>query len=261
VRGLRFLFALLVNAVPLYGVLVEGWSAATILVLYWIENLLTAVATCLRIAIHRSWTQKRGHYHGGQLGVVVSSGTSARPIRTFLGEYATAALIFTLAHGVFVVALPLILASNHPDDPRWQVSLSQLRLGVSAVAAFLGLALVADLPSLPTWSFARIRAYAQARLGRVLILHLTIIFGMFAIAFTESPYGFLYVMVGLKTLADVGGALAREEPLPDKPPAWASGIASRVGKAPGKAKADFETEWRREIEASKRQAEEDEKPV
>ena len=256
-RGLRVLFALLINAVPVYGVLVEGWSATTILVLYWMENLLTAVATCLRIAIHRSWTQKRGHYHGGQLGVVVG-GKSAKPIGTFLGEYATAALIFTLAHGVFVVALPLILASNHPDDPRWQLSLSQLRLGVSAVAAFLGLSLVADLPGLPTWSFARIRAYAQARLGRVLILHLTIIFGMFAIAFTESPYGFLYVLVGLKTLADVGGALAREEPLPDKPPGWASGIASRVGKAPGQAKADFETEWRREIEASKRQTQEDE---
>jgi len=260
VRGLRFLFALLVNAVPIYGVLVEGWSATTILVLYWIENLLTAVATCLRIAVHRSWTGKRGHYHGGQLGVTVG-GKSARPIRTFLGEYATAALIFTLAHGVFVVALPLILASNHPDDPRWQVSFSQLRIGVAAVASFLGLGLVADLPSLPTWSFARIRAYAQARLGRVLILHLTIIFGVLALAFTESPYGFLYVLVGLKTLADVGGALARDEPLPDKPPAWASRIASRVGKAPGQGKTDFETEWRREIEGSKRQAEEDEKPV
>ena len=260
VRGLRVLFALLINAVPVYGVLVEGWSATTILVLYWIENLLTAAATCLRIAIHRSWTRKRGHYHGGQLGVVVG-GKSAQPIRTFLGEYAAAALIFTLAHGVFVVALPLILASNHPDDPRWQISLSQLRVGVSAVAAFLGLGLVADLPSLPTWSFARLRAYAQARLGRVLILHLTIIFGMFAIALTESPFGFLYVLVGLKALADVGGALARAEPLPDKPPAWASGIASRVGKAPGPAKADFETEWRREIEASKRQAQEDEEPT
>jgi len=261
VRGLNVLFALLVNAVPVYGVLVERWSVTTIVVLYWIENLLTALATCIRIAVHRSWTRKSGHYHGGQLGVAVG-GKSARPIRTFLGEYATAALIFTLAHGVFVIVLPLILASNHPDDPRWEISFSQLRLGVAAVAAFLGLGLVADLPSLPTWSFARLRAYAQARLGRVLILHLTIIFGMFAVMLTESPYGLLFVLIGLKTLADVGGALARDEPLPDRPPGWASKIASRVGKAPaGQAKAEFETEWRREIESSKRQAQEDEQPV
>jgi hypothetical protein len=260
VRELNFLFALLVNAVPMYGVLIEGWSAATILVLYWVENLLTAVATCLRIAVHRSWTRKRGHYHGGQLGVTVS-GKSARPIRTFLGEYATVALIFTLAHGVFVVFLSLILASNHPDDPRWQLSLPQLRVGIAAVAALLGAGLVVDLPSLPTWSFARLRAYAGARLGRVLVLHLTIIFGMLAMALTDSPFGLLYVLVGLKTLADVGSALARPEPPLDKPPAWASRIASRVGKGPGQAKADFETEWRREIESSKRQAQEDEETV
>jgi hypothetical protein len=260
VRWLQVLFALLVNAVPVYGVLVERWSVTTILVLYWIENLLTAIATCLRIAIHRSWTQKSGHYHGGQLGVVVG-GKSGQPIRTFLGEYATAALIFTLAHGVFVIVLPLILASNHPDDPRWQISFPQLRIGVAAVASFLGLGLLADLPSLPTWSFARLRAYAQARLGRVLILHLTIIFGMFAVMMTDSPFGLLLVLVGLKTLADVGGALARAEPLPDKPPAWASRIAARVGKKPGQGKADFDTGWRREIETSQRRAEEDERPV
>ena len=256
-RWLQVLFALLVNAVPVYGVLVERWSVTTIVVLYWIENLQTAIATCLRIAIHRSWTRKAGHYHGGQLGVVVG-GKSGRPIRTFLGEYATAALIFSLAHGVFVIVLPLILASNHPDDPRWQISLAQLRIGVAAVGSFLGLGLLADLPTLPTWSFARLRAYAQARLGRVLILHLTIIFGMFAVMLTESPFGLLLVLVGLKTLADVGGVLARAEPLSDKPPAWASRIAARVGKAPDQGKADFEMEWRREIETSKRQAQEDE---
>jgi hypothetical protein len=260
VRWLHVLFALLINAVPVYGVAFDHWSVTTILVLYWIENLLTAVATCLRIAIHRSWTHKRGHYHGGQMGVVVG-GKSGRPMSTFLGEYATAALIFTLAHGVFVIVLPLILASNHPDDPRWQVSLPQLRLGVAAVASFLGLGLVADLPSLPTWSFARLRAYAQARLSRVLILHLTIIFGMFAVMLTDSPFGLLFVLLGLKTLTDIGGALAHEEPLPDKPPAWASKIASRVGKSAGQAKADFDAEWQREIDASKRQAQEDERPA
>ena len=52
-----------------------------------------------------------------------------------------------------------------------------------------------DLPSLPTWSFARLRAYAQARLGRVLILHLTIIFGMLAMALTG------YGLVAMRPLA------------------------------------------------------------
>jgi ABC-type multidrug transport system fused ATPase/permease subunit len=256
VRWLSVLFALLVNAVPVYGVLAEGWSAATILALYWLENLLTAVATCLRIAVHRSWTGKRGHYRSGQLGVV--AGKSRPPGRTFLAEYATAALVFTLAHGVFVVFLTLILAENHPGDRRWQLSLAQLRFGAAVVASFLGAGLVVDLPSLPTWSFARVRAYAQQRLGRVLILHLTIIFGMLAIMLTESPFGLLFVLIGLKTLADVAGAFPHDEPLPDKPPAWASRFVARVGPAAGHAGADFDADWRREIETARRQAQEDE---
>lgn len=259
VRWRNVLFALLVNSVPVYGVLADGWSAATLLVLYWLENLLTAAATCLRIAVHRSWTRKRGHYRGGQLGVV--SGKSGTPGHTFLGEYATAALVFTLAHGVFVGLLTVMLGANHPDDRRWQLSLAQLRYGGAAVAAFLGAGLAVDLPSLPAWSFARLRAYAQQRLGRVLILHVTIIFGMLVIMLTESPFGLFFVLVGLKTLADVGGAIARDAPLPERPPAWASRLAARVGEPAGHAGTDFDVQWRREVESAKRQAQEDEEPA
>ena len=36
---------LLVNAVPIVGVLRFGWSVTNVLVLYWFENLLIAVCT------------------------------------------------------------------------------------------------------------------------------------------------------------------------------------------------------------------------
>ncbi len=251
--------ALLVNAVPVYGVLAGGWSAATLLVLYWLENLLAAVATCLRIAVHRSWTRKRGHYRGGQLGVATAE--PAMSGRTFLGDYGTTALAFTLAHGVFVVGLTFVLAANHPGDDRWQLSLAQLRFGGAAVAALLGAGLAVDLPGLPAWSFARLRAHVQARLGRVLVLHLTIIFGMLAILFTESPFGLFFVLAGLKTLADVGGALASDAPPPARPPAWASRLVARVGGAAGHRAVGFDAEWRREVERAQRQAEADEEPA
>jgi hypothetical protein len=77
---------------------------------------------------------------------------------------------------------------------------------------------------------------------------------------TESPFGLLFVLVALKTLADVGGALARSEPLPKRPPTWASRLAARVGPA-GRAGTEFDAQWRREIEDAKHQAQEDEEPV
>ncbi len=261
-RWLNVLFALFTNAVPVYGVLVERWSAPTILVLYWLENLLMAVATCLRIAVHRSWTHKRGHYRLGALGSTATSQDPGRKIGggTFLGEYATFAFIFPLAPAVFVGALVLILGQNHSDDARWQFSMPQFRFGAAAIAAFLAASFVADLPSLPTWSFSRLRAYVGLRMGRVLVLHLTIIFGMFLMAMTESPYSVLGVLIGLKTLVDLAGTGVGEAPLPDKPPTWATRVASRLGKSKGATGADFDAEWRRDIEKAKRQAFEDEEP-
>ncbi|HSS06609.1 MAG TPA: DUF6498-containing protein, partial [Rhodanobacteraceae bacterium] len=43
-RGI--LLVLLINAVPLVGVLRYEWSAINVLVLYWFENVLVAVCTC-----------------------------------------------------------------------------------------------------------------------------------------------------------------------------------------------------------------------
>jgi len=45
---------LLVNAVPLYCVKELGWSASTVVVLFWFENLITVFFTCARIALHRA---------------------------------------------------------------------------------------------------------------------------------------------------------------------------------------------------------------
>src|SRR3954447_239841 len=66
------LLALLVNAVPLVGVLYFDWSAINVLVLYWFENLLIAICTCIRLVVHRRWTRKRGYWrHSNRLGINV----------------------------------------------------------------------------------------------------------------------------------------------------------------------------------------------
>jgi hypothetical protein len=75
--------ALLVNAVPLAGVLYFDWSAINVLVLYWFENLLIACGTTLRLVVHRALTRKRGYWSKGHgLGIQVNSRRgSSRSIR------------------------------------------------------------------------------------------------------------------------------------------------------------------------------------
>ena len=57
---------------PLFGVKMFGWSVGVVLILYWLENLLIAVFTYARIALHRALTRKRGHWRTGTLGTKVN---------------------------------------------------------------------------------------------------------------------------------------------------------------------------------------------
>lgn len=248
---------LVTNAIPVYGVLRLGWSVANVLVMYWLENLLVAVFTCLRIAAHRQLTHKRGHWRSGQLG----SSSNGRPSKAgMLGEYATVAFVFTLAHGVFVAVIALLLASKHPDDPLWRFSWGAFRQGALMLSLTLAAGFAADLPGMRSRSFAWIKAQVQQRMGRVLVLHLAIIFGMAAMAATDSPLGILYVLIGLKALWDVALTRVVAAPVPKQPPRWLLKLGDRLGKDKGGAAAMAE-QWNAGIKAADRQAIEDEQVV
>jgi hypothetical protein len=102
-------------------------------------------------------------------------------------------------------------------------------------------------------------------MGRVVILHLVIIFGMLAVAMTDSPLGIFYLLVGLKTLSELGSAAAGESggnpavvgALPDEPPRWVLRIANTLGKEKGGAEA-FREHWKRDRLAERQQAHDDE---
>jgi hypothetical protein len=254
------LTVLLVNAVPLIGIHRYGWSAANVLVLYWFENLLIAVCTCIRLLVHRRLTRKKGYWRRrNRFGIEVNGA----PVKTGpIGEYATGAFAFTLAHGVFVAVIVMILAQNHPDEPMWQVSLSQVGRGAAAIAAMLGAELLVDLSSIRARSFAAMKDYAQGRMSRIVVLHLAIIFGMLAMAVSGSPFGVLYVLIGLKTLVELGAALARSrgESTDAAPPAWMLKAADRLAKDKGGA-AGLIKQMQHDREAAKEGAIEDEEPM
>lgn len=250
---------LLINAVPLVGVLWFDWSAINVLVLYWFENLMIAIGTSIRLIVHRKLTRKRGYWRVSSLGTDLE--VNGRPVKTgIIGEYAIAAFGFTLAHGIFVVGIVYLIAQNHPDDAMWQLSVDQVLRGVGAICAMLAVQLAIDLATIRQRSFAAMKNYVQGRMGRVAILHLVIIFGMFGMAMTNSPFSFLYVLIGLKTLVDLAGVAVRTMAAPAvaaAPPAWMLKSADRLAKDKGGA-AGLLDKWQRDQDTERRNASEDE---
>ncbi len=242
-------FILATSLVPLAGVMWFGWSASTLLLVFWSETLLAGTANVVRIGLHRRLTRARGHWHRQ---IDDSSKRKSKSETTFLAEYATILYVFTFAHGLFLGIFLMILNQNwRGEGPSpWQIDVASFRSGMLAVAGITAFELLYDLMSLGQKPFSWLKARMQVALGRVVILHLVVIFGAFLMMRYETPMSFLAILVGLKTLMDLGASAGPVE-TPTKAPRWLVALAKKQG-------LDMEREWTNIIAEQKREAEEDE---
>jgi hypothetical protein len=249
-------FVLATSLVPLAGVLWFGWSASTLLVIFWGETLLAGTANLARIRLHRQLTRASGHFRLHLKDSSRKHSGTKKPTRetTFFAEYATILYVFTFAHGLFLGFFLLMLHRNwRGEGPSpWQIDVESLRNGILAVAGITVLELLYDLTSLGQQPFSWLKQRVQVALGRVVILHLVVIFGAFLMMRFETPMSFLAILVGLKALMDLGTSAGPVE-TPASPPRWLEAIAKKQG-------LDMKTEWTNILAEQKRQAEEDEKP-
>ena len=196
------------NAIPLVGVLFFGWSLWTILVLYWVENGVVGL-----------WNVPRILLAGGATASVLAR----VPVAVFfLFHYG----LFWFVHGTFVFVLPEFFGfgrATFPADglgfdpsglpgavePLAGGGLGEIAwssVAVGAVALFVSHGASFFLNYLGRGEFLRTTALSQMGTvyGRVVVLHVTILFGAFAIVFLGAPVLLLVVMVVAKTLLDLG---------------------------------------------------------
>jgi len=250
-------FVLATSLVPLAGVLWLGWSASTLLWVFWSETLLSGSANVARIWLHRRLTRTRGHWRrqiddSSRRAVGKDEPKSET---TFLAEYATILYVFTFAHGLFLGVFLVILDRNwRGEGPSpWSIDSEYFRSGILAVAGITILELLYDARGLGQQPFSWLKARVQVALGRVVILHLVVIFGAFLMMRFETPMSFLGILVGLKALMDVGVSAGPVE-TPAKPPRWIEALGRKQG-------LDMGREWTRILAEQKRRAEEDELPL
>lgn len=233
----RLLQALGVNAVPAAGFFGEGWSIGTTLLLYWIETIVVILLVSVRIVLHRRWTRKTGHWNGGVVETFDAKGRSkSRRRATLLSGFLGVMIPFTAAHGVFVTLLAFMVLPKEGGASAG-VSLADLKVGAVGMAVFLLVGFAFDLVGLRERSFAWIERVAGRAQGRMLLTHLTIIFGMFAMAALDGPVGLFLVFAGFKLLADVAGLFVKDEVVRSpEPPKWISRLGpGKDGQSPADA--------------------------
>lgn len=191
----RVLRALGISSVPAAGYFGAGWSLGTLLLLYWLETILVTLVVSVLILLHRRARTRKTTFLSSFLGVMVP---------------------FTLGHGVFVLVFAFLVFPQE-IGPEAGVSFQALADGMIGISAFLLASFLLDLPGLGERPFGWVEGLAGRAQGRMIVTHLTIIFGAAAMGMFETPGAFLGVFVVLKALLDLGGVLPDKKPKPAPP--------------------------------------------
>ncbi len=112
--------------------------------------------------------------------------------------------IFWLVHGVFVLTLPLFGAVSGDQELSVDIQPGTILLAVLALAISHGLSFWWNFLVRGEYRHTSAAAQMFRPYGRLVILHVTIIFGALAISFTGAPAAAIAILVILKTALDVG---------------------------------------------------------
>lgn len=212
---LSVVLLLAANALPLIGVLFWGWDAARIVFLYWFENVVVGAINVLRIAKARgpsTAVSSASSWLDAEARADVQRVQGASPvflIPFFIAHYG----LFTLVHGVFLFSFFADSGLLPESTPQAGVEVSGLLGQVfSGGGAWAALALIVShvysfgANYLAGGEYLRVST-AQAMMapyGRVVVLHIAILFGGMAVQALGNPIPLLVLLVLGKTALDLG---------------------------------------------------------
>lgn len=179
------------NAVPLLGVVALGWDLGLVFLLYWAESAVILAFSLVKVAI------------------------AARLAALFLVPF------FIVHAGLFMLGHLLFLTVFFVDTPGagWRAWAGELALGAGVLFASHLVSFLVNTVGRGERPKAA-NAVMAGFYARIMVMHLTIIFGGFLAAFLGSPAWALALLILLKTTADAAAHLrerAKAAPQPLDP--------------------------------------------
>lgn len=179
------------NLMPVYGVLFLHWTVFPLVLFFWMENVVVGVFNVLRMiaagpADPFKWL--------GKLFFV--------PFFTF--HYG----MFTFVHGIFVVGIFGGAAGRSGAMPRpdalWElVRHNQLHFALLALVLSHGVSFFANYLGRGEYRTASLAELMGAPYGRVVVLHIALLFGGFVVMATKSAVPGLILLIAMKVALDV----------------------------------------------------------
>ena len=184
-------FLVLANLLPLVGVLWWHWSVFAVMLLFWLENIMIGLLNIPRILFALGDTDERQHRLSSRLSISAF----------FAMHYG----LFTFGHGVFVFSL---FGGEFDTDPTLQLTLKlvmeyQLLWPVLALFVSHLVSLMINYFYKGEFRTAKVKQMMKKPYGRVLVLHLGIIFGGFLLQKLDDPLPGLIVLIVIKIIFDL----------------------------------------------------------
>jgi hypothetical protein len=180
-----------VNLYPVFGVLFWGWDVFPIMFLFWSENIMIGFYNILKMIICQpkeptSWFEK------------------AFMVPFFTIHYGG----FTAGHGIFVITMfgqGILEGAEGPKFDALMEALGQYRIFLAMFIMFLshGFSFITNYLGKGEFRNTSLSTLMMRPYGRVVILHITLIFGGFLVMSLNSPAMGLIFFIVLKIIMDL----------------------------------------------------------
>jgi hypothetical protein len=207
-----------VNLSMIAGVVLFKWSVLDIVFLYWVENLVVGAINVLRMVV--SSPEKAGIPDLSEKLRALEGIPNTHPLK--IKRVAGAAKFFLIpffivhyggfcyGHGVFVLAMfgdngMMGSAGGGDTDPTFMKLLApEIRFAIMALAISHLFSFFRNFLGGGEYKRTHAALLMMRPYGRIVALHVTILFGAFLTAVMDSPIGLLIILVFMKTIADLG---------------------------------------------------------